>query len=197
MLTEDFDVATFTDHLLYRWLRDNYFPDLHYTTSDVASFRQAVISGLALPVTALYRSSPPTIEDASYGRSVMKRSVIYNGDIVSVQLIDYLFKYSFHTASYLLPPINQTYQKVISLDKDRYFTFDLSGILPPSGRTKVEFRKASQDFKPELLEDLAQRKLYISVDWELRMTLPCIESPAFIEQVNLFINSNPVATIGG
>jgi hypothetical protein len=197
MISKDFDVSTFLDHLIFRWLHDSYFDGLLFTTQDVSSLRQAVMNGWALPTTVLFRNSPPTIEDASYGRSVTKRQVEYNGSLVSCQLIDYLVKYSFFTASYLLQPINEVYQQVVNLDIDRYFEFDLSMVLPPTGRTKAEFRKASQDFKPELNDDTAQRKFYISVDWELRITVPCLESPLFIEQVNLFINNNPIASIGG
>ena len=55
MLTKDFDVSTFLDHLIFHWLKDNYFPDLLFTTQDMASLRQATLHGMALPVTALVR----------------------------------------------------------------------------------------------------------------------------------------------
>ena len=197
MLTEEFDVATFLDHLVYDWLKRLYFPELLFTTQEASSLRQAVATGMALPVTAMYRTSPPFIEDQSYGRSVMKRTAVYNGEVVYVQLMDYTVKYAFFAASYLLTPVTQAFQKVLTLDKERYFDFDLSFILPPTGSTRVEFRKAAQDFKPEPMEGAGQRKFYISAEWELRITLPCIESPYFLEQINLFINDHPVATIGG
>lgn len=197
MLTKEFDVATFLDHLVFDWLQKNYFPDLVFSTQDQASLRRALFSGMALPAVCLYRSSPPYIDDDKYGRSVMPRTVEYLGTLATVQLMDYTVKYSFAVASYLLEPVNQVYQRVITLDKERYFEFDLSAILPPNGRTKAEFRKTSQDIKPELAEDQAARKIYISVDWELRMTIPCLDSPAFLDQVDLFINGTKLVTIGG
>ena len=127
----------------------------------------------------------------------MKRQAEYEGRLVRVQLIDYTVKYSLYTASYLLEPVNQVYQRVATLDRDRYFEFDLSMVLPPNGRTKAEFRKVSQDLHPELADDTQQRKFYISVDWELRMTIPCIESSVFLDRVDLYINGNPVASVGG
>lgn len=197
MLTKDFDVSTFLDHLIFHWLKGNYFPDLLFTTQDMASLRQATLHGMALPVTALVRNSPPFIDEDKYGRSVMKRQAEYEGQLVRVQLIDYTVKYSLYTASYLLEPVNQVYQRVATLDRDRYFEFDLSMVFPPNGRTKAEFRKVSQDLHPELADDTQQRKFYISVDWELRMTIPCIESSVFLDRVDLYINGNPVASVGG
>jgi hypothetical protein len=197
MMHSSFDVSTFLDHLIYKWLENNYFPGLLFTVQDVSSFRQAVVSGMALPVTCMFRASPPSIETEVYGRSVLKRTVMYDGLPASLQLRDYLVKYSFFTAGYVLTDINEVYQKVLNLDMERYFEFDMSNLYPPKARTKVEFKKTSQDFKPDLNDDQQMRKFYTSVDWELRITLPCLDAASFIERVNLFINEFPVATIGG
>jgi hypothetical protein len=196
-MTGTFDVATFLDHLIYKWLKDNYFPGLLFTTQEVAHLRQAVASGYAMPVTCISRTSPPSIELESYGRSVLKRPVMLNNELVNVQLRDYLVKFSLFTAGYSLTEINEVHQVATTLDVDRYFEFDMSSIYPPKYRTKVEFRKVSQDMKPDLADDSQMRKFYTTVDWELRITLPCFDSQWFLDQVNLFINEFPVATIGG
>jgi len=197
MMTKDFDVATFLDHLIFRWLRSNAFPDLLFTTQDIMHFRQAAVSGLAMPATCLIRTTMPEIEPESYGRSVLKREMVYNGDLVSVQLKDYLVKYTIVTAGYLMADVNAVNQRLANMDVDRYFTVDLSYLYPPTGRTRIEFRKTGQDFRPELNEETQARKVYTTVDWELRITLPCLDSLAFIDRINLFINEFPVVSIGG
>lgn len=196
MLTRDFDISTFLDHLVYRWLK-RYFQSLLFCTQDTAFLRQAVVSGLAMPVTAITRTSPPDIESERYGRSVIKRTTLYNGEPVQFQFVDFLLKYNFFTASYLLQEVNKEYQVVIGLDMDRYFDFDLSDLIPPKFVTRVEFRKTSQELRQEVSDDTDHRRFYISVDWELRVTVPLLESAAYIERVNLFLNNSPIATIGG
>lgn len=197
MIGKDFDVGTFLDHLVYRWLRRDFLPGLLYTSQDLMFMRQAMVSGLALPSKALMRTSPPTIDPERYGKSVLKRTVLYNDEPVLAQLIDYTVKYSLFSAAYTAPEVNRDSQVVTDLDNQRYFDFDLSDVIPPSFKTRAEFRKTGHEFKAELSEETQQRKVYIGVDWELRITIPSIESAAFIDRVNIFINNEKIASVGG
>jgi len=197
MITAEFDVATFLDHLIFDWLQKSQFPSLLFTTQDMAFVRQAVVSGMAMPVNAIIRTSPPMIDQERYGKSVLKRTVLYNGEPCLAQIIDYTVRYSFFTASYLLQNINESYQRVLWLDSERYFDFDLSSVIPPKFNTRAEFKKAGQDLRSELSDDSGQRKFYITVDWELRITIPVLDSAYYLERVELYINDHPITAIGG
>jgi hypothetical protein len=184
----------FIDYLYLNWLKNDFFPEIIFSSDDLKQKRKAALTGISLPVIALWRTGIPKLTADNYGHSVLKRTLEVDNRYVSCQVSSFNIKYNIFAESYFLSFCNWTAEKIIQIDMKRYFKMDMTNILSGFKSQRIEFKLEDGDYTPATDEDKEQRRFYINCSFDTAITIPIIEDRFFLDKLELYIYSveNPV-----
>lgn len=212
-----FVLAEYIDYLFFNFLQTGLWPQLNadsaistgllqtdyakvlYSPQDLMKRRSFMQKGTTYPLLSFWRNSYQMVTEGFYGRSVLNRTFTWTDNdnaihTTSGRFVDFEFSYTIYAEAYFLDFANRFASDMTDLNFIRYFPFTFTGYID-TYTTRLEFTLENFQKTDSVREDTGSRSFQNAATFKVRLSIPLIKEGHFLEQVNIFLNGNQIATI--